>query len=276
MSATFLLEPLWKIPVPRILTLVNDAFSDYNVPIHFDETSFSSFLVSAGVSWHWSRLLTLDGDPIGFTFIGRRGWNSRLVAMGILANHRNCGYGSQALEQIIHETRARGDHHLELEVITSNAPAVHLYQKFGFRILQDLYGFQRPAGKAGAVGPLEEVDIRSIAHLIAAYGAPDLPWQLSAETIACYGPPMKAFHLEGAYAVISDPSRTVIALMSLIVEPEQRGTGRARALLRSLFSRYSKNEFIIHALCPAMFEQLLTSVGFERTELNQHHMRLEL
>jgi GNAT superfamily N-acetyltransferase len=270
------LEPLWKFPIPRVLALANSAFSDYHVSVQFDESSFSSLMVSAGVSLDLSRMLTLDGEPIGFAFIGRRGWNSRLAVMGIMAEYRNSGFGSQALEQIIHETRERGDHHLELEVITANAPAVRLYKKYGFRILQDLYGFGRLAGDAGTVDHVEEIDILSVARLIATCGTPELPWQLSSETIACHGPPFRAFHRDGAYAVISDPEQPTITLMSLIVKPDQRGTGRARALLKSLFSQHSDKAFKVPALCPSVFEQLLTSVGFERTELSQHHMRLDL
>jgi ribosomal protein S18 acetylase RimI-like enzyme len=196
--------------------------------------------------------------------------------MGISPAHRKRGCGSQTLAIVIYEARARGDHLLELEVISTNAPALQLYKKFGFEILQDLYGFRHPAGEGHSNNKLEEVDIRTVAHKVAAAGAPDLPWQLSAETLASYGPPMKAYHCDGAYAVISDPVQSTITLISLIVEPDQRGMGRARTMLGTLVSEFGQKEITVPALCPASFERLFTSVGFERTKLSQHQMRLDI
>jgi GNAT superfamily N-acetyltransferase len=180
------------------------------------------------------------------------------------------------LEKAITEGRQRGDHYLELEVISANEAAVRLYEKTGFELIQDLYGFSREAGGTAVSASLEEVDLLKVAHLVAAAGAHDLPWQLSAETLACYGPPMKAFHLDRAYAVISNPSKPAIALMSVIVEPDKRGAGRARRLLSALMASYEDRDFKIPALCPAEFDPLFKSIGFERSELSQHHMRLNL
>ncbi len=276
MDPEFHMQPLWKIDIPSIVELSNAAFADYHVPIQFNQSSFLSFLVAMGVSWDLSRVILEGKKPAGFILIARRGWGSRVATMGFLPDSRNKGCGHQTLARIIDEARERGDRSIELEVITANQPAVHIYKKSGFRIIQDLYGFKRPAGGTGQHETLEEVDIREVARMIASAGAPDLPWQLSAETLACYGPPMKGFQCEGAYAVISDPSQPSIAMMSLIVEPEERGEGRATTLLRSLVSRYSETDFTIPALCPAVFEPLFTPVGFERSELSQHHMRLDL
>jgi predicted GNAT family acetyltransferase len=64
--------------------------------------------------------------------------------------------------------------------------------------------------------------------------------------------------------------------MSLIVEPGKRGEGRARTLLSALMTEHEDKAFTIPALCPAVFEPLFKSTGFERSELSQHHMRLEL
>ncbi len=196
--------------------------------------------------------------------------------MGFLPDFRNQGYGSQALAAVIEQAREHGDRFIELEVITANQPAFHLYKKFGFEVLQNLFGFTRATSSSRHSQQLQEVDIRSVANLVASSGAEDLPWQLSAESLACYGPPMKAFHHDGAYAVISDPAKPTIALMSLIVEPQDRKAGRARALLNAIAGKYDDKQLMVPAICPAQFEPLFTSSGFQRSELSQHHMRLGL
>jgi GNAT superfamily N-acetyltransferase len=276
MKSNFHLKALWEFDLSTLVTLSNASFADYFFPVQFTETSFLTNLTLNSVSWDLSRVLVEDEVPFGFILIARRGWSSRVAGMGLLAAHRNRGLGSQALEQIISEACERGDQHLELEVITENKAAVHLYEKFGFLVLQDLFSFQRPAGGAGLKGPIEIVDIRTVAHLIAAAGDADLPWQLSAETISMYSPPTRAYHLAGAYAAITDPEQQSITLMSLIVEPDKRGEGRARALLQSVLTNHNRQSFRIPALCPAAFESLLKSVGFQRGSLGQYHMRLDL
>ena len=270
------LAPLWSLDVPSLVSLSNQAFSDYYVPIHFNEPAWLAFLTAMGVSWDASQVVFDDEKPVGFILIARRGWNVRVATMGDLPEYRRCGFGSRMLSNAIAEGRQRGDRYLELEVIGANEVAVRLYEKTGIELIQDLYGFSRKAGGAGTSSPLEEVDVLTIAHLVAGAGAPNLPWQLSAETLASYGPPMKAYHLDGAHAVISDPSKPTIALMSLIVEPGKRGEGRARTLLSALVTEHEDKAFTIPALCPAVFEPLFKSTGFERSELSQHHMRLEL
>jgi ribosomal protein S18 acetylase RimI-like enzyme len=276
MPADIKLSPLWEVEIPEIVSLSNESFADYFVPVHFTEPSLLSYFVSMGVSWDLSRVMFESEKPVGFILIARRGWTSRVATMGFLPAYRNRGYGSQVLAAVINEGRRRGDRQLELEVITENQPAIQLYKNSGFQIIQDLYGYSRPAGEAGGPTALEQVDIRTVAHLVAAAGAPDLPWQLSAETLASYAPPMEAFHLDGAYVVISDPTQPAISLMNLIVEPKKRSAGRARALLSALISEFGHKDIAIPALCPATFEPLFVNLGFERTELSQFHMRLDI
>ncbi|MGD2162332.1 MAG: GNAT family N-acetyltransferase [Anaerolineales bacterium] len=276
MPADAQLQPLWKVALPELVSLSNEAFADYFVPVRFTEPSLLSFLALMGISWDLSRVMLKKDRPVGFILIARRGWSMRVASMGVLPDHRNHGHGSRMLANVIDKGRTRGDRFLELEVITTNSTAVKLYKATGFEVIQDLYGFRRKAAEAGKVFPLEKVDIRAVAHRVAASGARDLPWQLSAETLACYGPPSIAMQLDGAYAVISDPGQSSITLLSLIVEPDRRGEGRGRALLNSLLTTYSEKDFTIPAICPAEFELLFKSVGFERVDLSQHHMRLNL
>lgn len=61
----------------------------------------------------------------GFTHCGRLG-------MGVLKGYRGQGIGTKLMERTITEAKERGIERVELEVYASNAPAINLYEKWGF------------------------------------------------------------------------------------------------------------------------------------------------
>lgn len=276
MTAGPSLDPLWKLDRAELVRLVNQAFEDYFVPVHFNEASLLTHLQQNGVGWELSQTIRVDNHPVGVILIARRGSSLRVAMMCVLPEYRYKGLGSDSLGAIIIEARQRGDKHLELEVIVENTPAVHLYRKHRFQTVQHLLSFERTHRAGISDHRLERVDILQVAKLIAAYGAQDLPWQLSGETIAQFGPPARAYHLNGAFAVISDPSQATITLHSLIVIPDRRGEGRANALLGALQNEYMQCSFRVPALCPERFESFFDSSGFLRGRLSQIHMRRDL
>jgi len=84
------------------------------------------------------RIAALDGDQIvgwcdiapdereGFRHCGRLG-------MGLLPTHRGQGHGRALLEAALAMAGARGLSRIELEVFESNAGAIRLYERLGFR-----------------------------------------------------------------------------------------------------------------------------------------------
>jgi ribosomal protein S18 acetylase RimI-like enzyme len=174
-----------------------------------------------------------------------------------------------------------------LEVIEQNEPAVRLYRGGGFSVLRRLVGYQAvPGGGSGPVpsraidlhevdlrkGDLREVDVREVARLVTAHGLPDLPWQVSGESLALVGPPNRAYRLGDAYAAISNPVSPKIAIHSILVKPEARGQGMAARLLRLLMGNYPDARWVVPALCPQEIGGLFERAGFERRELSQLQM----
>ena len=49
------------------------------------------------------------------------------------ARHRNKGYGTKLLVEMLRHAKASGADHATLQVVQSNAAAIHLYEKLGFR-----------------------------------------------------------------------------------------------------------------------------------------------
>jgi GNAT superfamily N-acetyltransferase len=159
-----------------------------------------------------------------------------------------------------------------LEVIEQNEPAVRLYQDSGFHILRRLVGYKATPDGPAQPASLDEVDVREVARLLAAYGLPDLPWQISGESLALLGPPNRAYRFGEAYAVISNPIGPQIAVRSILVRPEARGEGLAARLLCTLMDNYPDAQWVVPALCPQEIGGLFERVGFERRELSQLQM----
>jgi RimJ/RimL family protein N-acetyltransferase len=60
--------------------------------------------------------------------------HSGKLGTGVLMGYRGQGIGTQLVERALHEARNQGLERVELEVYASNARAIHLYQKFDFRV----------------------------------------------------------------------------------------------------------------------------------------------
>src|SRR5512138_1986922 len=123
--------PASNYPLPDLVKILNRSFEAYFVPIQFDTVAFLGMLRRDGIDLTASRVLQADGQPCGIALIARRGWVSRLAAMGIAREIRGKGAGTWFMEELICEARRRGELEMVLEVIEQNEPAVKLYQKSG-------------------------------------------------------------------------------------------------------------------------------------------------
>jgi GNAT superfamily N-acetyltransferase len=160
-----------------------------------------------------------------------------------------------------------------LEAFEQNIPAVRLYQRIGFTIVQRLYGYsaQRLAGSPSS--ELAEVDIYEVCKLVVEHGEPSLPWQVSGTSIARLGSPYQAFQPHGAYAVFSDSGSENIVLRALFINPQFRRQGRATRLIHALAARYPNRKWSIPPLCPEAYgESFFEKRGFVRAKLNQVQM----
>jgi predicted GNAT family acetyltransferase len=115
-----------------------------------------------------------------------------------------------------------------------------------------------------------------MSRLISQYGLPDLPWQLSGDTIAKMNPPVHAYRKDQAYIVFSNPEAEHVVIWSLLVEPEARGRGLASRMLRQVITNYPGKTWHIPALCPEEFGEVCARAGFERETLSQWQMKVSL
>lgn len=272
--------PASKYSLPDLVKLLNRGFEDYSVPIRFSADMFSNMLRKDGIDLADSRVLTADDQACGIALIACRKVlrASRLAAMGITKETRGKGAGSWFMKKLIDEACERGDHEIVLEVIEQNEPAVRLYRKCGFENMRRLAGYTRrgQAAEESESSNLKEIDLREMGALISLYGLPDLPWQLSGNSISQMNPPPRAYCHGQAYIVISNPEAEHVIIWSLLVEPERRGKGLGTQMLERITAYHADRTWHVPALCPEEFGKVFERAGFEKEKLSQWQMKLRL
>jgi ribosomal protein S18 acetylase RimI-like enzyme len=270
--------PASNFPLPDLVKFLNQGFEGYLVPIQFNTETFLNMLRKDGIDLAVSRLLIWEDHPCGIALIARRGWISRLAAMGIAKETRGKGAGSWFMDELINEACRRADHEMVLEVIEQNEPALKLYQNSGFQTVRRLIGFTHRGKDAEdeEKSDLQEIDLRELGRLVSQYGLSDLPWQLSGESIAQMNPPARAYRKGQAYVAISNPDAEHVAIWSLLVEREARGHGFGTELLKSVIAKHEGRIWHVPAIFPEEFEKIFARAGFEREKLSQWQMKLSL
>ncbi len=273
---TFEFKPANTASLAQFADLLTRGFEGYFFPINITEPVLLTMMRRDGIDLLESRLLLQDGEPVGAALIARRGWTSRLAAMGIVSSARNSGAGTWAMQHLIEEARARGDREMVLEVIEQNTAGVKLYQKVGFEIVRRLVGYKLEKPQTESKDELQEVDIRELARLVTYHGLKNLPWQLSGATIMQFTPPARAFRLHDAYCLISNPEAEHVSISSVLVKTSSRGAGLSPVLMRALFARFPNKTWHVPAIYPEEICAVFDQVGMQREDISQWQMSLTL
>ncbi len=274
--SSFSFKPASEFSISQTADLLTRGFEGYLVPINIDESALLTMLRRDGIDFNESRILLKDDEPIGVALIARRGWTSRLAAMGIVAHARNSGAGTWAMEHLIEEARTRSEKEMLLEVIEQNTAGVKLYEKAGFNKVRRLVEYKLENPQVESNEELHEIDIRELARLITYHGLKDLPWQLSGTSIMQHTPPSRAFRLNDAYCLISNPEAEHVVIWSLLVKARSCGAGLSPILMQAVFARFPNKTWHVPALFPEEMSAVFEQVGMQREEISQWQMALKL
>lgn len=274
---TLSLKPASDYAIPFLADLMTRGFEGYIVPVNITDAILHTMIRRDGIDLTASRVLLRDDEPVGVAFIARRGWTSRLAAFGITSNARSGGVGTWAMEQLLEEARSRGEKEMLLEVIEQNIAGVKLYEKIGFTKMRRLIGFKLDTTQtlpedSSAEDELEEIDIREVARQVTYHGMKDLPWQLSGTSIMQHTPPSRAFRLNDAYCLISNPEATDVAIQSVLVKARSRGAGLSAVVMRALFAKFPNKVWHVSPIYPEEMGFIFEHVGMERESLSQWQM----
>lgn len=179
------------------------------------------------------------------------------------------------LARLVEEARERGERRMVLEVIEGNAAAEQLYARGGFQPGSRLVGF------GGVVEPdasaeISAVDLREVSAAVARYAEAELPWQISAETLALLAPPVLAFAGRRAWIAVRPLGTDALSLCALVSEPGPERAAGAVDLLRAVAARFPARRWRVPALWPEAAAEVLEQAGLERIDLTQRLMHRSL
>lgn len=276
-------EPLPSRPVAELTSAevadaVTRSFEGYLVSIRFTPEAFERRFRNEHLDPYASRVYVRDGAPIGVMLIARRGWTRRVAAMGFVPEARSQGLGRRALSEVVAEARSQGERTVVLEVIDGNAPAVVLYTRTGFRPLRRLVGYRWEASPGPEPDALTEIDPLEVARTVCREGEADLPWMLSAETLAGAVPPARAYRLEDrAFALTGDPKAENLTLNALVVSRAHRRQGWGSRMLNALAALHPGRPWLVSPVVPeGLAPGFFTRPGWQRNAISQWEMRLEI
>lgn len=269
-------RPVTELTSGQLVEIMNLGFEDYILPARFQVPSFEARMGREHLDRNVSQVFYLDGQPAGVVLVNRRGWHSRIGAMGVAKAFRGKGYGGQMLAGVLEAARLRADKSVVLEVFEENHSAVALYTKLGFKVVRRLVGYSKTT-ESGAAKVLKKIDSLEFARRVAQEGEPNLPWMLAPETFAGYTE-ATAYSLDDrAFALVQDTPGQSFVLWGLLVPKSLRGQGWGRQMVMTLLSQLAgKNAQVVQIVPEGLAPEFFAHMGFVKTQLNQFEMRLEL
>jgi ribosomal protein S18 acetylase RimI-like enzyme len=90
-------------------------------------------------------IITDGGEPVGSVTVDRSGPRLHLVDLAVLSGHRGQGIATAVLEELL----ASADH-VTLTVWALNTAARRLYERHGFSVVAEQFGYVLMATEAGA------------------------------------------------------------------------------------------------------------------------------
>ena len=119
------------------------------MPMEIDEQAFRTMTVLFDFDLDASRVALRDGRPIGLVNLGVRGPAGWIGGTGVVPDERRKGIGEQLMRAVHESARAIGVREIRLEVISSNAPAIALYEKLGYEHVRDLEVWRLESAEVG-------------------------------------------------------------------------------------------------------------------------------
>lgn len=176
------LLPASRCSTAELAALFTASFEDYVVPLTVDEASFRSMAKLFDIDLDASRVALFGDDPVGLVNLGLRGDRAWIGGMGVVPEARRGGVGETLMHAAHESAAARGVIEIWLEVITTNAPAVRLYEKLGYEHVRDVEIWELSAEPPASSA--REATVAEAHERVRALRTAREPWQRADETLA--------------------------------------------------------------------------------------------
>jgi GNAT superfamily N-acetyltransferase len=237
--------------------LFNAAYEGYLVPFHVDEQQLAFMDTAFDLDLDASRIAYRDGEPVGLGNLGLRGEDAWIGGVGVVASARRSGVGGTLMRALHEQARKRGVRRVWLEVIVENTGALALYEKLGYKQVQDVEVWTLPAVEGDHAG-------REVPVAEAKAQLPDRhePWQRADGTVA---------HYDDVRGLVTDRGAMLFCVRS--TAQLQQYSGEPEPLLRAL--RTFKDVQILNLPADDPAAGVLRELGGS-VVVRQHEMLLDL
>ena len=176
---SLLLRTARELSLAECVELFNAGYEGYVVPMHIEETALTWMQDKLDFDLDASRIAYRDGEPVGFANLAVRADEAWVGGVGVITSARRSGVGEALMDAIHEQARERGVKRVWLEVIVENTGAFALYEKLGYRTVQDVEVWTLP----GVAGEPEGREVPPAEIL-----SPEKhePWQRAGGTLANY------------------------------------------------------------------------------------------
>ncbi|WP_346895072.1 GNAT family N-acetyltransferase [uncultured Roseibium sp.] len=258
-----------------------EAFSDYVVPMRPTLAQFTAMLCQRSFDPKLTSVALENGGLIALWLIGCRESTGYLISSGTLPGWRGKGLAQRLASNSEALLKRAGVTSLQLEVISTNAQAIRVYEKLGFQAIRDLqcyawHGIPEAPRQAHAV---TEQDWQAMKPAVSDFRDWRPSWQNADEAVANLGDRLVSLTVEtegkiAGYAVVEPESGT---LFQIAVHPEYRGKGIGSMLIASAATRCAEVKLrLLNAdAADKGFAAFLERLGAKKSVL-QFEMRKEL
>lgn len=245
----FDLQPADRFSAAQLLTAMNDAFSDYPVPLQQDLPGFEAFLRQRGVDLT-SAVVATQGDEIAALWLTAiRGQAAYLASSGTRPPFRKQGLARAMAARSFEVLKARGVCRFQLEVLQNNPAAIALYQGLGLQTQRDLnsYSLTAPSSSAETAFEIRFCPLSDISATAPTLWQWRPSWQNDSPALEAAGDNLQCLaawdgdQLAGYLALYQDRA----SVAQLAVRPALRRRGLGRALLTAAGRRLQVAELLV-------------------------------
>lgn len=142
MNSSITIHTLENIKPDQLLDVCNGAFSDYYIPVFWNQDSIQEKILREDIDLKLSVGAFCRSKCIGFILHGIRSENEISIAYnagtGVLPESRGYGLTVKMYDFIFPVLKQNGIQSIVLEVINENKKAIHIYNSLGFEVQRQL------------------------------------------------------------------------------------------------------------------------------------------
>lgn len=136
------IKTLDDISLNSLMNTFNEAFSDYQIKLQFNEAQLLNKIKSENIQLSLSYGVFVNSDLVGFILTGidsyYNKWQVYNAGTGVIPKYRGKKLVEVMYKHLLNDFQRKGICLHQLEVITTNLKAINVYKKVGFEIKRSL------------------------------------------------------------------------------------------------------------------------------------------